>query len=103
MLVVMTDLSSIKLRKHQYHFYTGNDATMFRYADHALLKIGYYFSERALEIIKLISEGMDSRQIAGELFVSVNTINTHRRNILKKIDKSTTHELIIELQGKGYL
>lgn len=102
--IVATDLTSISIDKDNNHyFYAGNDLAMFRYPDETLLKEGYHFSYRELEIIKLISEGMGSEQIADKLFLSVNTVDTHRRNILKKTKKTTTHELVIELQESGIL
>ncbi len=103
MMLLLTDLSSFNIDKHRYHYYTGDDPAMFRYPDEDLLTTGHIFSEREFEIIKLISEGMDSEQIANKLFLSVNTVNTHRRNILKKTKKSTTHDLVIELQERGIL
>ena len=102
-LLLLTDLSSFNLGKHGYHYYLGDDPVMFRYPDEELLKTGHVFSEREFEIIKLIAEGMGSEQIADKLFLSVNTVNTHRRNILKKTKKSTTHDLVIELQERGIL
>jgi DNA-binding CsgD family transcriptional regulator len=103
-LIAASDLTSIKVDKDNNHyFYAGNDLAMFRYPDETLLKAGYHFSDRELEIIKLIAEGMGSEQIADKLFLSVNTVDTHRRNILKKTRKSTTHELVIELQESGIL
>jgi DNA-binding CsgD family transcriptional regulator len=68
-----------------------------------LLRTGNVYTDREFEIIKLIAEGLGSEQIADKLFLSVNTINTHRRNILKKTRKSTTQELVIELKEKGIL
>ena len=90
-------------KKYKNHYYVGSDPAMFRYPDEALLKIGLNFSDREFEIIKLIAEGLDSEQIANQLTLSLNTINTHRRNILKKTKKSTLRDLIIELREKGML
>jgi DNA-binding CsgD family transcriptional regulator len=103
-LIAATDLTSIVTDKDNLHyFYAGNDLAMFRYPDDALLKEGYSFSSRELEILKLIAAGLGSEQIADRLLLSVNTVDTHRRNILKKTKKSTTHELVIELQDTGIL
>ncbi|MCC6413812.1 MAG: helix-turn-helix transcriptional regulator [Saprospiraceae bacterium] len=102
-LMVLTDLEGFKLDKHGYHYYLGNDLFHFRYPDDELMKIGHVFSDREFEIIKCIARGMNSIQIANELFLSVNTVNTHRRNILKKTNKTGTRELIIELQERGVL
>jgi len=102
-LLVLTPLTSFKLEKHGYHNYIGENRAMFRYPDEELLKTGLLFSDREFEIIKLIAHGLGSEQIADKLSLSVNTVNTHRRNILKKTKKSTTHELVIELQERGIL
>jgi DNA-binding CsgD family transcriptional regulator len=103
LLMVLTSLTSFKLEKHGYHNYIGEDRAMFRYPDMKLLKNGHVFSDREFEIIKLIASGMGSEQIADKLKMSVNTVKTHRRNILKKTKKSTTQDLVIELQERGIL
>jgi DNA-binding CsgD family transcriptional regulator len=102
-LLVLTPLTSFKLEKHGYHNYIGENRAMFRYPDEELLKTGHVFSDREFEIIKLIARGLGSEQIADKLSLSVNTVNTHRRNILKKTKKSTTQDLVIELQERGIL
>jgi DNA-binding CsgD family transcriptional regulator len=102
-MVLLTDLSSFKIDRHGYHYYIGENLAMFRYPDEDLLKVGHVFSDREFEIIKLIAAGLGSEQIADKLSLSVNTVNTHRRNILKKTKKSTTYDLVIELQERGIL
>ena len=51
-------------------------------------------SDREIEILKLILEGHKSEFIAKQLFISLNTVNTHRRNILKKTAAKSTFDLI---------
>jgi DNA-binding CsgD family transcriptional regulator len=102
-LIVATDLTGHKLRKNWQHYYAGTDLTTFRYPDEALLMMGHDLSDRELEILNLIAKGMGSEQIADKLSLSVNTVNTHRRNMLKKTRKSTTHDLVVELQEQGVL
>jgi len=51
-------------------------------------------SKREKEILKLILQGKKSKEIAGKLFLSVNTVNTHRRNILKKAGVKSAIELV---------
>jgi DNA-binding NarL/FixJ family response regulator len=46
----------------------------------------YQLTSREIEIICKISEGLTSKEIAGKLFVSEFTINTHRRNICRKLN-----------------
>ena len=42
-------------------------------------------SAREKEILRLIGEGKTSQQIADELFIGKSTVDTHRKNILKKM------------------
>lgn len=102
-ILVLTDLTNIQLSKHGYHYYVGDDVNFFRYPDDELLQTGHVFSDREFEILKLIASGFESHQIADKLFLSEHTVNTHRRNILKKTNKASTHELVIELMKNGVL
>lgn len=42
-------------------------------------------SDRELQVLRLISNGMSSKDIAEELSISINTVNRHRQNILDKL------------------
>jgi len=46
------------------------------------------------EIIKLVVEGKNNQEIADNLFLSINTIKTHRKNINSKLQLNSTAELI---------
>ncbi|SDL32271.1 DNA-binding response regulator, NarL/FixJ family, contains REC and HTH domains [Catalinimonas alkaloidigena] len=51
-------------------------------------------SERELEILGLLARGHTSNEIAQQLKISIMTVNTHRRNILKKAGVKNTAELV---------
>jgi DNA-binding CsgD family transcriptional regulator len=51
-------------------------------------------SSREIEVLSLISKGLISKQIADKLFISVNTVNTHRQRIIEKLNVSNTAEAI---------
>lgn len=51
-------------------------------------------SKREKEIIVLLSEGKSSREIADHLYLSLLTVETHRKNIRKKLDINSLAELI---------
>lgn len=46
----------------------------------------YQLTKREVGIIRMISREMSTKEIAAELFLSDLTINTHRRNIFRKLD-----------------
>ncbi len=50
---------------------------------------------RELEVIKLMSNGLSSKQIADKLFTSVHTVNTHKRNLTIKYDLSSGSDIIV--------
>lgn len=51
-------------------------------------------SNRERDVIRLLIQNKTSVEIAEKLFISKHTIDTHRRNILKKFDMKSTGELI---------
>ncbi len=97
---VHTNIDSFKKRKHGYHYYVGNDFSKFRYPDEELLATGNPLSDREFEIVRLIESGLASEEIAKKLFLSVHTVNTHRRNILDKTGMGTMAELIYDFKEK---
>jgi DNA-binding NarL/FixJ family response regulator len=52
-------------------------------------------TKRETEIIGLISNGKTTNQIASQLFLSINTIETHRKNIYRKLVINTNVELTL--------
>lgn len=51
-------------------------------------------SPKETEVLTLISEGQTTKEIANQLFVSVRTVETHRVNIMKKLNARNTAEMI---------
>ncbi len=60
-------------------------------------------SEREMEIVKLVANGKSSAQIADSLNISVHTVNSHRKNILKKLGLKSPAELIIYASEMGWV
>lgn len=51
-------------------------------------------SEREMEVLELVSNGKTTKEIAQALFVSTRTVETHRVNMMKKLNVQNTAELI---------
>lgn len=56
-------------------------------------------TRREKEILHLIADGFTNPQIADKLFISLNTVDTHRKNLLAKFETNNTASLI-KLAGK---
>ena len=54
-------------------------------------------SKREREIALLIAQGKQYKFIADELFISVETVKTHVKNIFKKVEVSDKTELVFNL------
>ena len=40
-------------------------------------------TDREMEVLRLVAQGLNNRDIAGKLFISENTVKNHIRNILR--------------------
>ena len=66
------------------------DSSIFKESFSSIIKL----TMREKEIVQLIVKGQTTSQIAAELFLSVNTVETHRRNIYRKLDVKNLPELV---------
>ncbi|WP_425636721.1 LuxR C-terminal-related transcriptional regulator [Algoriphagus yeomjeoni] len=51
-------------------------------------------TKKEKEIVKLILDGKESKEVAAHLNISVNTVGTHRKNILKKLKARNLGEMV---------
>lgn len=56
---------------------------------------GISLSEREIEIIRLIADGLTNKEIADTLHLSTHTVNTHRKNIMNKLGIKNTAGIVI--------
>jgi DNA-binding CsgD family transcriptional regulator len=64
------------------------------FSNEIISKGNYLISPRELEILKLIEKGMSSKEIAAELFISIDTVEKHRKNMLRRVGASDSNALI---------
>ncbi len=60
-------------------------------------------SDREIEVLRLIAEGLMTRDIADRLFVSDNTIEFHRKRIMRKLAASNMAQLVKTGIARGYI
>ena len=60
-------------------------------------------STREIEIISLIAKGKTSKEIANELFLSEYTIETHRKNCMRKLEVNSIITLLNTAKELGYI
>lgn len=75
----------------------GKKETERRTADRILL------SPREKEIVALIAQELSNEQIAGRLFISLQTVETHRKNIMRKTEAKSAIGLVKMAMEKGWI
>ena len=83
-LFVKTVLSIIKKRRSQ----------------NSLLEV---LSNRELDVLKLISDNMTNQEIAESLFISLNTVKTHVKNIHLKLDVASRANAVVKGKEFGFI
>ena len=70
-------------------------ATMIKKSDERPALPVPRLTTRELEVLKLVARGLANRDIAGELFISENTVKNHVRNILEKLQLHSRMEAVV--------
>jgi DNA-binding NarL/FixJ family response regulator len=58
-------------------------------------------SIREIEIIQLTAKGLSAKEIACRLYLSTHTVYTHKKNIMKKLNLSSSSEMIVYAINNG--
>jgi DNA-binding CsgD family transcriptional regulator len=64
---------------------------------------GTLLTKRETEILGLIAQGLDSREISERLFISVNTVNNHRQKILSRTRTENTTQALLYARRIGII
>ena len=62
-----------------------------------------YLTASEIEIVKLIADGLTTKEIAIRKNISHHTVNTHRKNIFRKVEVSNASELIMHAIKAGWI
>ena len=55
-----------------------------------------HITMRELEVLVLLSKGHTTKEIAKQLFVSTHTIESHKKNMIHKLDSRNTIDLVVK-------
>jgi len=67
------------------------------------LQIPVAFTERETQILQMIATGKTSREIADELYISQNTVDTYRKRMIKKVHANNIFGVFHYTFRKGIL
>ncbi len=77
--------------------YNHNAAMLFSREQWEHIQKCYRFSERKMQILKLLLEGMENDKIAQKLKIQYNTVKAHFGNIYKRVGVQNKVQLVIQL------
>jgi LuxR family transcriptional regulator, maltose regulon positive regulatory protein len=60
-------------------------------------------TERELEVLRLLAEGLTKRKVAATLFLSYSTIHSHTKSIYRKLDGASRDEVLERARGLGLI
>jgi DNA-binding NarL/FixJ family response regulator len=95
------DQSMFKCVKcNMYNYKTGSVYTIPEF--HAIRKEAG-LSTQEIKILQLVKDGLLSKEISEQLFISVHTVNTHRQRILEKLNVDNSMEAVKYASALGLL
>lgn len=63
----------------------------------------YVPSSRELEILRYLATGLSNREIAAELYISLNTMKTHVRSLYRRLGVSSRSQALAAGRAQGFL
>lgn len=102
-LMTFTDISFIDNSKQIKWVFEGKHIDSLGFRNQIYKAYQNFFTQRETDIIKEIDKGNTNRLISENLSISMHTVATHRRSILKKCNCHTSTELILFCKNNGIL
>ena len=63
----------------------------------------HLLTDSEMEIVRLIASGLTTKEIAARRFLSFHTVNTHRKNIFRKLQINSVSELVMTSVKAGWI
>jgi DNA-binding CsgD family transcriptional regulator len=92
-LGVLTDITNLDANPRVTVNVFGPNAHFFQPGIPELQRTLEIFTNREAQILALLAQGKTSKQIAAHLHLSSHTVDTHRRNMIRKLEVQNTQEL----------
>lgn len=62
---------------------------------------GIRLSKRESEVIQMVARGLSNKEIADEMFLSIHTVLTHRKNLMQKLGLKNTAAIVVYAVQNG--
>jgi DNA-binding NarL/FixJ family response regulator len=59
-----------------------------------VFQLKHKLTRREIEVLEMVVKGLSTKEIAKQIFLSPYTVNTHRKNIMKKLNVKSSGELV---------
>jgi DNA-binding NarL/FixJ family response regulator len=77
------------------HHKVVDDVMKSREREAKMTDVGYNaLTPREQEVMRLLAQGLSTKEISDKLFISRKTVDNHRSNVMRKLDLHTTVELV---------
>lgn len=89
------------IKSQLFNFRTGKLAPVVSQASKAIVDSGLTKKER--QVLRLVKDGLLSKEISNMLSISIHTVNTHRQRILEKLGADNSMEAVKKASALGLL
>lgn len=99
----LTDITGL-VKSEEFSFrIDGPNSDLFFAVVNEMEEMKTVLGRREMEILALIGKGMTSWQIADRLYISKHTVDTHRRNIIEKLETNGTIQAYNKARDMGLI
>lgn len=105
-LTIFTDVSHLNIQGASKLSFIGMDSAPSYYnvpAEKHILSADKIFTKREQEILRYIVRNKTSQEIADSLCISKHTVQTHRKNIIRKSGCSSMQDLLVKSVREGWI
>ena len=93
----------IQIQQQAHHGYTNYPRQLAETLNNEKQRVQETLSPREIEVIRLLTKGFINKEIAQQLNISINTVITHRKNIMQKLHSQSLSKLVIYAVTHGYV